>query len=212
MFLRQDALPVGQDFVARLIAPLGDERVGGVWARNVPHPGDDALTARSLLESIEASDVSRRIGLEPGVVLSELEPEQRVALTRFNNVASAMRAAVHARIPFPEVPFGEDSAWAARILGAHLELHYVADAVVRHTHRYGPKSAFQRYRQDARFLREVHGLVVRPGLFSVLKGWVYEMRADWRYLRQNGGWRAAWRSPWLRLGQVLGQWRGSRAR
>ncbi len=210
IFLSQDALPVGSDCLAHLIEPLQDERVAGTWARNVPHPGDDALTARSLLESGEASETSRRVGLEPGVALGDLEPAQRVALTRFNNVTSAMRKAIHTEIPFPEVPFGEDSAWAARALSAGRELHYVAEAVVRHTHRYGPASAFRRYQQDAQFLREVHGLVVRPNLWSVARGWLFEMRADWRYLRRFGGsWRDGLRSPFLRLGQVLGQWRGS---
>ena len=211
VFLSQDALPVGPDFVAKLVEPLADRRVAGTWARNVPHPDDDALTARSLLESGESSEASRRVGLEPGVVLADLEPAQRVALTRFNNVASAMRKDVHQQIPFPDVAFGEDSAWAARALSAGLELEYVAEAVVRHAHRYGPKSAFRRYEQDARFLREVHGLIVRPGLFSVAKGWLFEMRADWRFLRRRGGhWRDWARAPFLRLGQVLGQWRGSR--
>ncbi len=213
VFLSQDALPVGNDCLACLIAPLEEARVAGTWARNVPHPGDDALTARSLLESGEASETSRRVGLEPGVVLGDLEPAQRVALTRFNNVASAMRRETHAEIPFPDVPFGEDSAWAARALSSGRDLCYVAEAVVRHAHRYGPQSAFRRYEQDARFLREVHGLVVRPSLWSVARGWLFEMRADGRYLRRFGGsWRDWLRSPVLRLGQVLGQWRGSRPR
>ena len=211
VFLSQDALPVGTDFLELLVEPLGDGQVAGAWARNLPHPDDDALTKRSLLDSVESSGEGRRVRLPEGKCLADLAANERVELTRFNNVASAMSRGIQGRFPFPEVSFGEDSAWAARVLGEGLELQYVAQAAVWHAHRYGPASAFDRYQQDARFLREVHGLVVRPGLLSVLKGWVYEVREDWKYLAGGEGKVWDWvRSPGLRLGQVLGQWRGSR--
>jgi hypothetical protein len=169
------------------------------------------LTARSLLSSGESDGTGRRVALEPGTCLADLKPLDRMLRTRFNNVASAMGRGTLQRFPFPEVEFGEDSAWAASVLGAGWQLQYVAEAQVLHAHRYGPKSAYRRNEQDARFMREVHGFVVRPHIFSVLKGWAHEVREDLRFLWQRGGpWSAALRAPALRLGQVLGQWRGSR--
>ena len=102
--------------------------------------------------------------------------------------------------PGPPGSWGRASSW-----------EYVGQAAVWHAHRYGPISGFERYCQDARFLREVHGVVVRPGPLSVIKGWAFEVREDWKYLAQGEGRLWDWlRSPALRLGQVLGQWRGSR--
>ncbi|MCA9002605.1 MAG: glycosyltransferase family 2 protein, partial [Planctomycetes bacterium] len=176
VFLSQDALPVGNRFVETLVAPLMEEGVVGTWARNLPHPDDDALTARSLLSSGESDPQSRRVALEPGTCLADLSPLDRMRKTRFNNVASAMGRGTLERFPFPEVAFGEDSAWAASVLGAGWQLEYVAEAQVLHAHRYSPRSAFRRNEQDARFMREVHDFVVRPGWFSVLKGWAYEVR------------------------------------
>ncbi|MDF1839573.1 MAG: glycosyltransferase family 2 protein [Planctomycetota bacterium] len=211
VFLSQDALPVGTQFVETLTAPLQTMGITGTWARNLPHPTDDALTARSLLSSGESDPTSRRVKLGPGECLADLSPLDRMLRTRFNNVASAMSRESLERFPFPEVAFGEDSAWAARVLGAGLELMYVAEAEVLHAHRYGPRSAFKRYEQDARFMREVHGWVARPHFLSVLKGVAFELREDWRFLRQrDGAWSQALRAPFLRVGQVLGQWRGSR--
>ncbi|MBL4770446.1 MAG: glycosyltransferase family 2 protein [Planctomycetes bacterium] len=211
VFLSQDALPVGNRFVEELTAPLAEVGVAGTWARNLPHPTDDALTMRSLLSSGESDGVSRRVGLEAGVCLADLKPLDRMLRTRFNNVASAMSRETLQKQPFPIVPFGEDSAWAASVLGSGLQLQYVAEAVVLHAHRYDPKSAYKRNELDARFMREVHGWIARPHLLSVLKGWLYEMREDARFLRERGGpWREALRAPMLRLGQVLGQWQGSR--
>ncbi|MFT5200115.1 MAG: rhamnosyltransferase [Planctomycetota bacterium] len=211
VFLSQDALPVGTHFVETLTAPLAGDPVVGTWARNLPHPTDDALTARSLLSSGESDETSRGVYLEPGTCLADLSPLDRMLRTRFNNVASSMTRETLERFPFPDVVFGEDSAWAASVLSAGLQLRYVAEAEVLHAHRYGPKSAFKRNEQDARFMREVHGWIVRPHFFSVLKGVIYELREDARFLWKRGGpWSAALRAPMLRLGQVLGQWQGSR--
>ncbi len=211
VFLSQDALPVGNRFVGTLIAPLSEPKVAGTWARNLPNPTDDALTARSLLSSGESDGQSRRVVLEPGTCLADLSPLDRMLRTRFNNVASAMGRKMLARYPFPDVPFGEDSAWAASVLGAGLELQYVAQAEVLHAHRYGPRSAYKRHELDARFMREVHGWVARPNLFSVFKGVCHELREDARFLwGRRGPIGAILRAPTLRIGQVLGQWAGSR--
>ncbi|MEZ6004572.1 MAG: glycosyltransferase [Planctomycetota bacterium] len=211
VFLSQDALPVGTDFVRTLIAPLEDRRVAGTWARNLPNPGDDALSRRSLLESQESSAEGRRICLPAGRTLADFAPAERARLARFNNVASAMSAETARAHPFPEVAFGEDSAWAARVLNAGYCVEYVAQAAVHHNHRYGPASALARYRQDARFLREVHGVVVRPGLWSVLRGVAFELRQDARFLLRERGRFGDWlRAPALRAAQVWGQYQGSR--
>lgn len=191
VFLSQDALPRGGDFLATLANAFDAPNVGGAFARILPHEDDDPLTARTALAAPEASE--------------------RAAPTCFNDVASAMRRDVHARIPFPEVAFGEDSAWAALALAAGLEIRFVPNAVVHHAHRYGPRQAYARYKVDAVFQREVHGRRVRPTLASVLRGVAYEIREDLAFVRAT---RAPLtvlaRSPLLRGAQVLGQWAGSR--
>ena len=73
VFLSQDALPVGTDFLECLTAPLEDEVVAGVWARNLPRPDDDALTRRSLLSSVESGEAGRRVRLPEGRCLADLD-------------------------------------------------------------------------------------------------------------------------------------------
>ncbi|MDA1267406.1 MAG: glycosyltransferase, partial [Planctomycetota bacterium] len=183
VFLSQDARPVDADFLARLIEPLGAEVVGAT-ARVLPNPGDDPLTARTVLQAPEAGDT-------PGPLLT------RGPGPRFNNVASAILPEALAETPFPDVPFGEDAAWAEAIEARGQRLVFQPSAVVHHAHRYGPAAAFERYRVDAAFLRG-HGVHVRPNLASVLKGIAHELRADWRHVREHGGWGALWRAPKLR--------------
>lgn len=201
VFLSQDALPQGRDFLERISAPLSGEGVAGVTARVLPNEGDDPLTARTALDAPEAGLEFRTWGAE------ELAREP----VRFNDVASAMRAEVWREIPFPDVSFGEDVAWAEAAVRAGWTIAFEPSAVVRHAHAYSPAEAFRRYRTDARFLLEQRGIRVRTGPVSCLRGFVHELRADWRYLsRERGGWHHLLRAPALRGAQILGQWAGSR--
>ena len=211
VFLSQDALPLGEDFIDRMVAPFADPTVAGVTARVLPNEGDDALTARTVVDSPEAAAQSETRRWSSPADYQAMTGPERVALLRFNNVASCIRASVLAAVPFPEVPFGEDFAWAARAMASGHAIHHAGDAAVQHAHRYGPRSAFERYRIDAVFHREFHGFAVRPGLLSALRGIAFELSRDLGYMARHGA-RAAdvLRAPILRTAQVLGQYVGSR--
>lgn len=212
VFLSQDALPAGNDFLARLLEPFNDARVAGAYARILPNPGDDPLTARTALDQPEARSEPLACELD-GRELEALAPAERAELSRFNNVASAIRASVFRALPFPDVSFGEDSAWAEQALRAGWRIAFAPASVVYHAHAYGPREAFRRYRIDAAFQRAVHGFRVRPGAVSVVRGVLYEVQRDLRYLgehRPRALFRHALRSPVLRTAQVLGQLVGSR--
>jgi glycosyltransferase involved in cell wall biosynthesis len=198
VFLSQDALPADGDFVERLIAPLLSRRAAGATARVLPRPEDDPLTQRTALAVPEAGDEAAelRSGLAGG--------------PRFNNVASAIRAETLAELPFPDVPFGEDLAWAEAALARGERLEFVPSAVVYHAHTYTPAQAFARNRVDAVFLRRSFGLRLRTGPWSVLRGVLHELREDLRHVARHGGWLALPRAPALRCAQVAGQWFGSR--
>jgi GT2 family glycosyltransferase len=146
VFLTQDALPDGPEFLAELVRPLEDPGVAGSTARVLPHAEDDPLTARTVLAAPEASEEAwtGQLAGEPRGWPGSAGA--RAELLRFNNVASCIRASALAEIPFPDVAFGEDVAWAARALTRGWRLVFAARAIVRHAHRYGPAQAFERYR------------------------------------------------------------------
>jgi GT2 family glycosyltransferase len=215
VFLSQDVVPANPRYLAELLEPFADPRVAGVTARVLPAPDDDPLAARTVLDLAEASAepwVHDLDGL-PGVWA--LSAPERGRVLRFNNVASAVRASVFRALPFPDVSFGEDFAWAARALTAGHRLAYAPRAVAYHAHRYGPRAAFRRYRTDAEFHAQVHGWRMRPTLLATLRGLCYELNADVAWLvreRPRGLLRALVRAPGLRAAQVLGQYVGSRGR
>jgi rhamnosyltransferase len=213
VFLSQDVLPAREDFLAQLLRPLEDARVAGAYARILPHPEDDPLTARTVLHAPEArAEAPAQSLLNPEEVW-ELPPRERAERLRFNNVASVVRAEVFHLIDFPDVPFGEDFAWAARVLTAGHEVRFAPGSVVHHAHRYTAREAFERYRLDAAFHREIHGLRLRASALAVLRGFGFELREDLRYILREEGARGLihlLRSPGLRAAQVLGQYWGSR--
>ena len=215
VFLSQDSIPRDADFLERLIEPLSDPSLGGVSARVLPDPDCDLLTARTVLDLPEAGDQPRRWQIAPRKGLWEFTGPERAKLLRFNNVASAARREVLMRYPFPEIEFGEDFAFASRVLTAGFALGFEPRAVVLHGHQYGPRAAYARYRTDARFHAQAHGWRLRPNALSTLRGLAYEVRRDLDLARERGllgNLGDLIRSPFLRLAQVAGQYRGSRER
>ena len=212
VFLSQDVEPVDAHFLARLLESFADPRVAGAYSRVLPRPGDDPLTARSVLDAPEASEQPCARDLDAVGGVENLSGPERAEYLRFNNVASAIRASVFAQIPFPDLAFGEDFAWAARALTAGWRIRFAPRSVVYHAHRYSPAGIYERYRVDAAFHRLIHGHRVRPSALSALRGFAYEVRADLRFLtREHLAARVPYffLSPCLRGAQVLGQWVGS---
>lgn len=194
VFFSQDAQPQGADFLEQLVAPLrADPTLSAVCARVLPREDDDPLTARSVLSAPEAS----------AAALSGA-----AASAAFHNVAAAYRREALVRLPFPDVPFGEDQAWAREIVARGGSVRLEPRAVVRHSHRYGCGEALERYRVDARFHRTVRGVRLRPGLVSVLRGWLFELREDWRFPGRTAA--GLLRAPLRRGAQIWGQYLGSR--
>lgn len=212
VFLSQDVMPA-PDFVRQLLAPFEDERVAGACGRVLPFPNDDPLTARTVLSLPEASEKASVRDLDSVGGVWNLGPFERARYLRFNNVASAIRTEVFREIPFPDTVFGEDFAWAARALTWGWRIAYAPQAVAYHAHAYSWSKAYERYRVDAAFHRATHGHRVRPNLHSVLRGIVYEILEDARYVFRSdvpGKLRFLLRSPGLRTAMVLGQYAGSR--
>lgn len=210
VFLSQDALPRDARFLSALAAPFEDPRVAGAYARILPHEDDDPLTARTVLSAPESSSEGETREIEGDLDLGALDVHARDRLLGFNDVASAIRRSVFEEIPFPDVEFGEDVAWAAAALEAGWRIRFEPRAVVFHSHRYSPARAYERYRVDADFHRRHFHRRLRPSLASVLRGVAHEVREDWRHVARHGGFAHLWRSPFLRAAQVLGQYAGSR--
>ena len=114
--LTQDAVPTGPHFLTALFQPFRDERVGGVYGRQIARADADVVTRRGLerwLTGRSAPAISR---LEQHIALDTLPPMQRYELCLFDNVCSAVKRRVWEDIAFAKTEFGEDIRWGREII------------------------------------------------------------------------------------------------
>ncbi len=133
LFLTQDVEPVGDGWLAALLAPLEDARVAGVFGRQVPR---DASPEEAFLAKVNYAGRPRRLtaadqGFGPGTTL-------------FSNAFGVVRRSVWETVRFPDIVMSEDQAWAMAVLRTGQEIVYEPRAEAYHGHHYGLARAFRR--------------------------------------------------------------------
>jgi rhamnosyltransferase len=138
VFISQDAAPVGSDWLAQLTGGLRAEpALAGAYGRQLPHEG--AVPPEAYFLDFLYGPNARRQAVSGPAELS-------MDTTLFSNVNSAVRKSVWEQFPFAEnIVMSEDQEWSRRALLAGYTLLYEPLAVVRHSHNYSLKSAFQRF-------------------------------------------------------------------
>jgi cellulose synthase/poly-beta-1,6-N-acetylglucosamine synthase-like glycosyltransferase len=206
----QDAVPLDSHYLQRMATALDDECIAGVYARQEPRSGADPLI-RDMLErwtpapADPESNLPILTELDNGERLDDLPPIERMKLSRFDNVASMVRASVVEQIPFPSRDFGEDIAWGALVLSAGLKLGYLPTARVAHHHPPQLRATFERNRVAHRQARGEFGLHAVPSLRDLALALMSGVPDD---LRAGPMW--ALRGLPRRGAALLGQWAGAR--
>lgn len=138
VFTSQDAYPVDERWLARLVAPLhADERVAGVYGRQMAH--EDATPAERYFLDFLYGPRRREQAVNDA---SELSMET----TLFSNANAAIRRSAWERYPFVEdIIMSEDQDWSRRVLLDGQRIVYEPEAAVRHSHAYTIRRAFQRF-------------------------------------------------------------------
>jgi GT2 family glycosyltransferase len=213
-FLTQDAVPASEDWLAQLVEFMDTHpEVAGAFGRQVAHAGADPLEAWEIaghFETFTNRPPVFRAAPAGGEPAGEMV---RASLHYFSNVNSCIRRQTWEQIPFPEIEFGEDQAWAFQVQQAGLATGYAERAIVRHSHAYGTLDLFRRRYDEARFMRRHFG-------YSLVASWLDTTRiaraqtASYRLhmdgLLDNprtGTWRQAASRAWA---SSLGRFAGTR--
>jgi rhamnosyltransferase len=132
VYLSQDTTPLPGWLDALVDTVAGDAQVAGAFSRHVPRPDCNPLLARRILEEWEQVGGQRRVVkcLDGAPDLSR----DGHALAHFSNTSSCLRRDVWRTVPFPEVDFAEDLAWAVRVLESGYCLVYEPASAVLHSH------------------------------------------------------------------------------
>ncbi len=193
VFMSQDALPVGTDWLRGLAESLRDPIVGAVYARQLARPQATPLEEYFHLELYPPR--SAQYALQPGTAL----PLDKIF---FSNVCSAARRDVCLAHPFDEaLIMSEDQAFAKSLLMAGLQTCYNADVQVIHSHHYDLKTLFRRNFDSAYSLR---GVSDDTWLYTIRKAVSY-VSGEIAFVIRGGHWRWLLMIPIYEITRVLGR-------
>lgn len=184
-FLTQDATPLpGWTEAIREGLGLGD-RVAAVYGPHRARPDTSPMIARELdgFFAMHAAD-------DGGPAI-----DPRGADPWLSNVNAAYRRDVLRQLPFPDVPYSEDQAFARAAHEAGWSLAYHPGMAVLHAHDYPPLQFARRYFDEYRGLRETVGHVESAAPLAGLRTVRNEVAADRAWMREQGmpaGQRLAW--------------------
>jgi rhamnosyltransferase len=183
VYLTQDAVPVDDDLLERLLEPFADPLVAGVYGRQLPHQ-THIYEAFSLARIYPATP--HRKAWAPGTPL-------RLNDVFFSNVCSAIRRSVWTRIPFDDdLIMSEDQQWSRDVLRAGWAIAYQPRAAVLHSHHRSLGQVFRRHFDSGASLA---GLVADDTADTLAFGARFVL-AEMRFLRAHGAGR---RIPYLLL-------------
>ena len=185
-FIVQDAVPLDERWLAAMVEDLeGDERVAGVYGRQIPRPEAGVLTW-ILVNSLAAASLERREQFvdSPGLY-HKMPPKKRRRLASFDNVSSCLRRSVWEELPFEKTDFGEDIRWGTKVVEAGYKIVYEPLSAVFHSHERGAMYNLRRYYVDQRVLLELFGLKGVPNLRRLSRAISRSALRLYRLLRQH---------------------------
>ena len=177
VFMTQDILLYDNNSIEKLISIFEDKRVAAAYGRQLPHLKEKVFGSH--LRQFNYGDLSytrtyddkQKFGIKTAFLSDSFAAYRREALEKIDWFKM-------------ELNFGEDMYAGAKFLKAGFSLAYVADAMVYHSHSYGLKEEFQRYKETGKFHQQESWLLKE---FGKPEGeGLRFVKSEWRYLMQRG--------------------------
>jgi len=166
--LSAHAIPAGVNWMSSLLRWFDDERVVGVYGRQLPWPDADPL---------EEARLHKTFGSETAV----FNAGDALDKLAFSNAASVIRRAVWQEIPF-RLPSAEDLQWAKDVLQMNHKIVYDSAAIVYHSHSDRPAARAHR-RISFALSRNITNQATRTRATVAKDGFVLFVRDTLRYFR-----------------------------
>jgi rhamnosyltransferase len=149
VFLSQDAVPVGRDWLSQMVEAVEDPSVGAAYARQLSRP--DATPLERYFHATFYAAHPRRVSHRTGQAL----PLDKLF---FSNVCSVSRREVCEGFPFDEsLIMSEDQVFSRDLLLAGFSIVYQPAAQVIHSHHYTLPALFRRNFDSGYSLRSLGG-------------------------------------------------------
>lgn len=221
-FLTQDAIPADTQWLAALVRNLEvDEKVAGVYSRQLPKANCDPIAARSLTGWLSGAPERRVTEIASRAQYDELSPWEKRVLINFDDVSSCVRKRVMQDFPYANVPFGEDLEWSQRVIEAGYRIVYEPASRVYHSHPTSIRTNYRRAFIDHKMMKERLNVefstqIHRSARDFIVKGARHQIELDWAAIRQSD--RGAFSKLWwmayavpLEILERVGCLRGARS-
>lgn len=137
IMMTDDALPVNEHLIERLLAVFKQEQIGMSYARQLPT--GDCGVIEGFTRSFNYPEIS-------AVKSAKELPEKGIKTFFASNVCAAYRKSIFQELGgfVDHTIFNEDMIYARRMIDAGYKIAYVADACVEHSHNYSGLQQFKR--------------------------------------------------------------------
>jgi rhamnosyltransferase len=215
ILLVQDATPNDAHLLETLVAALDEDNVAGVYARQIPYPDADVITARNLNMHLTGRMQRDVCTIADMAAYKAMTPMQRYHLCNFDNVCSAIRKDVWELEKFGRINFGEDIDWSERALKRGYKIVYEPRAAVIHSHDRPMIYEYKRTYVCHRKLYAQFGLQTTATIGNALHGWAHWSLRDMLYIaRTEKDWRTRivmiLKTPILNFLRIAGQYQAVR--
>ncbi len=164
VFISTDVDIRDDTWLKKLIMPLEDPSVAGVYGRQIPK--EDVFPMEEFFIKYTYPNERRTYYLGETEKLSHFF---------FSNTNSAIKREAWEKIPLPEMLKSEDQEWAKRALLAGYKIIYVPDAFVYHSHHYSLVKVFREYFDSGATMPYVYNSeMIDPPSF-LIRGLNYEL-------------------------------------
>ena len=182
--ITQDALPTNKFWLTEMVLAIEqDARIAGVFGRHIAHADASVFTRKELIAHFSGFLSQPIVNLDDRARYLRDEG-YRQFLYFFSDNNALIRRSVWEKIPYPEVDFAEDQAWAKLIIEAGYLKAYANDAVVAHSHNYGLFERLQRSFDESYALQRLFNYQ-RLGFFNALKSFLAITRRDLKLALQE---------------------------
>lgn len=176
--ITQDAIPVNEHWLAGLVKVIEqDGNIAGVFGRHTAHSNATPFTKNELEQHFKGFLAQPIVELDDPVRYQN-EVGYRQYRYFFSDNNALIRRQVWEKMPYPEVDFAEDQAWARLIIEAGYRKAYAHDAIVAHSHNYGLIERLQRSFDEAYALQRLFGYGGEQSFVNAMKSFLAITRRD----------------------------------
>lgn len=176
VFLTQDALPVDNDTIEKIVTVFDDPEIGAAYGRQIPYP-ETSLFGKHLRNFNYPETSHRRsfkdkddYGIKTVFLSDSFAAYRKKALKKIGWIKDGLISS-------------EDSYAGAKMLLAEYELAYVAEAEAYHSHSYSIIQEFKRYFDIGVFYNDQAWILEQFGTAEG-EGGKY-VKSEFHYLLQN---------------------------